>query len=231
MKLTKRFFPGLYRIFGRNTFSQAGEDAVLEYLWYRKGIKAPKYLEIGVCDPRIGNNTYLYTLRGGKGVLVEANPSIIGWIKRERPRDLVINMGVATDMQSTEAEFYIFDIPAINTFNKEEAQKRIAHGRKLLNTIKVPLITINTLIEKYFSTYPDYLSIDIEGLDYDVLANLDYSRFPIPVICVETCSYSEGLYIEKDTRFKDLLESNGYMIYADTFLNSIFVHKEWFNKN
>ena len=117
----------------------------------------------------------------------------------------------------------------MNTFNKKEAEQRVASGKfKIINTVKVPLTNINSIIKENFSSFPDLLSIDIEGLDLDVLKTLDYRKYPIPVICVETCTYSENHIHPKDKSIAEFMESKGYEVYADTYINTIFVNKEWF---
>lgn len=151
-------------------------------------------------------------------------------IKKVRPEDKVINAGVSTE-SNKEADFYIFDIPAISTFDKKEAEYREIQGiHKIVKTIKVPLITINDIIKENFSTYPDLLSIDIEGLDLSVLKTLDFVAYPIPVIVVETCTYSENHIRPKDRSIIDFMLTKDYEIYADTYVNTIFVNKKWFYK-
>ena len=92
------------------------------------------------------------------------------------------------------------------------------------------MVNINTLIAENFDDYPDLLSIDIEGLDLAVLKSLDYEKYPLPVICVETCTYSENHIRPKDPTIADFLSGKGYEVYADTYINTIFVNKKWFYK-
>jgi hypothetical protein len=101
---------------------------------------------------------------------------------------------------------------------------------KLNEVVKVPLISINKIIKENFESFPDFLSIDIEGLDLDVLKSLDFNHYPIPVICVETCKYSENHIRPKDHSISDFLLTKGYEVYADTYINTIFVYKKWFDK-
>lgn len=220
------FFKG-YTIFARNTFSQTGEDTIIDYLFRQSGTLKPAYLELGVHHPWNGNNTFKFYLRGAKGVLVEADETLIPFIKKMRPEDKVLNTGVNFTGES-EAEFYIFNEKSINTFNREEALIREENGNKIQSITKVPLKSINELIAENFQGYPDILSIDIEGLDYEVLLQLDEQRFPIPVICAEICTYSLNHIKGKDQRIIDLLSSKGYFLYADTYINGIFVHEQWF---
>jgi len=213
------------------TYSQAGEDGILNFLFADKKQQNIQYLDIGTNVPNFCNNTYLFYLKGHRGVCVEANQSLIPLIMEVRPEDKVINAGVSPDETNKEADFYIFEADANSTFDKAEAERRAAYGTyKILKTVKVQLIHINNLIKENFSTYPDLLNIDIEGLDLDVLQSLDYKKYPIPVICVETCMYSENHIRPKDQSIAEYLMNEGYEIYADTYINTIFVNKKWFYK-
>lgn len=214
-----------------NSYSQTGEDAVVSFLFTDKKMTKVSYLDIGTNIPDECNNTYLLYKRGNRGVCVEADKTLIPIIQKVRPDDKIINVGVAVS-DYDEADFYIFDISAINTFDKDEAESRAAHGTyKIKEVVKVPLININKIIEENFITFPDFLSIDIEGLDLDVLKSLDFDHFPIPVICVETCTYSENHVRPKDYSIVEFVTSKGYEVYADTYINTIFVNKNWFYKS
>ncbi len=170
----------------------------------------------------------MFYTNGSRGVCVEADETLIGEIRKKRPGDKVLNYGVATGQQEA-ADFFIFDIPGLNTFDKEEAKKREAFGTvKVIRVVTVPLVHINKLVKENFDRYPDFLSLDIEGLDLDVLKSLDYTTYPIPVICVETCMYSENNIRPKDNSIAEFLCQQGYEIYADTYINTIFVNKKWF---
>jgi len=211
------------------SYSQAGEDCIVNFLFSQLGITSPTYLELGVYHPKTGSNTYKFYTNGGKGVLVEADKTLIHEIKDLRPNDIILNYGVGTG-ESAEAEFYIFEEPAHSTFDKSEADNRVKTGSyKLLRTEKVKLKNINTILSENFKTVPHFLSIDIEGLDLSVLKTLDFNKFPIPVICAETCTYSENHIKPKDKTIHDFMLNMGYFIYADTYINTIFVNSNWFH--
>jgi FkbM family methyltransferase len=212
------------------SYSQAGEDAVLSFLFTDYGKSRIEYLDLGTNIPDYGNNTYKFYRNGSRGVCVEANASLIENIKKIRPEDVIINAGVSPESNG-EADFYIFDIPAISTFDKKEAEYRVSQGiRKIVKTVRVPLITINDLIKNNFSIFPDLLSIDIEGFDLGVLKTLDFITYPVPVIVVETCTYSENHVRPKDRSIIDFMLTKDYEVYADTYVNTIFVNKNWFYK-
>jgi FkbM family methyltransferase len=210
------------------SYSQAGEDAVLRFLFGDKGLRHISYLDVGTNIPDFTNNTYLFYLSGSSGVCVEADRTLIPHIQKVRPRDTVLNVGVSTD-EATNGDFYIFDIKGISTFDKAEAEQRAASGHfKLREIVKVKLMDINSILHENFARRPDLLSIDIEGLDLAVLKTLDFERYRIPVVCVETCRYSENHVRPKDPAIGEFLGTKGYEVYADTYINTIFVDKAWF---
>jgi hypothetical protein len=219
----------LYPNYSKDSFSQAGEDVIIDFLFQTVDISKPVYLELGTNNPYSGNNTYLFYLRGAKGVLVEADCTVIPLIQKIRPKDKILNIGVGLINQK-ESDFYIFETIGLSTFSKEDAEIRQKTGKnKIINVIKVPLKSINEIIAENFDIYPDFLSIDIEGLDLSVLKTLDFNKYPIPVICAETCVYSENHIKPKDNSIIEFMLSKGYFVYADTYINSIFVNIEWFN--
>ena len=231
MSIIRRAFSKLIRLMlspvSLRSYSQAGEDAVIRFLFSDKNITNISYLDIGTNIPDLTNNTYLFYLSGSSGVCVEADKSLIEQIRKTRPRDKVLNVGVAAYAES-EAEFYIFN-HGMNTFDKVEAKLRSKSGRfKILETVRVKLIDINTVISENFEERPDFLSLDIEGLDLSVLKALDFTRYPIPVICVETCMYSETNIRPKDLSIIEFMNTKGYEVYADTYINTIFVNRNWF---
>jgi FkbM family methyltransferase len=212
------------------SWSQAGEDAVLRFLFADRRISRISYLELGTNIPNGGNNTYLFYCNGSRGVCVEADKTLIPTIRKVRPEDKILNVGVAVENRN-EADFYILDCTGMSTFDKDEAEKRAASGNfKIVEVVKVPLVDINTVIRDNFDRYPDLLSIDIEGLDLPVLKTLDFEKYPIPVICAETCMYSENHIRLKDNSIAEFMVSRGYEVYADTYINTIFVNKDWFYK-
>lgn len=69
--------------------------------------------------------------------------------------------------------------------------------------------------------------MDVEGLELDILMQMDFSKEGAYVICVETLEYSEEFDGEKDRRIISFLKENGYVIYADTYINTILVKEKW----
>jgi len=211
------------------SYAQAGEDRILNYLFSTMGIEKPSYLDIGANLPKMFNNTFLFYERGGAGVCVEADPALFDDLSKVRERDKCLNIGITFDNRK-EADFYVFPIPALNTLSKEEAEFRAENGSyKIEKIIKIPLKTINEVLEENFEKTPDLISIDVEGIDLQILKSLDFDKYRPLVICVETITYSENRTEKKIVEILDFVTSKGYFVYADTHINTIFVNEEKFN--
>jgi FkbM family methyltransferase len=212
-----------------NSYSQAGEDRIVEYLFSSMGINEISYIDIGANDPVNGNNTYHFYNKNNKGVLVEPDSIYHNRMKETRPDDLLINAAIS-DEENEKADLYVFDVPALNTLSKEEADQRIRSGvYKLIEKRRIEQITIETIIKKYLKNRcPELISLDVEGVDYKVLNSFDFEKYPVPVWIVETCAYSETHIKPKVTSIIDLMLSKGYFVFADTYINTVFVKNSWF---
>lgn len=229
-KIIRLVRPSAATCYQYKTYSQAGEDAVLSFLFHEKKLPRITYLDLGTNKPIWGNNTYLFYTRGSRGVCVEADSTLISSITQERPGDTVLNLGVNIRGDGEVfADFFIFNEPGLNTFDQKEAASREALGTfKVIRTDRVRLITLSEIIDQYCGQIPDLLSIDIEGLDLPVLKSLDFSKYPVPVICAETCTYSENHVRPKNDALIEFMTQSGYFVYADTYINTIFVRAGWF---
>ena|ERR1700733_14551923 len=210
------------------SFSQAGEDQVVRYLFEMLNIARPTYLDIGTNHPIIGNNTYYFYMRGSKGVCVEPDPGYHALIGKKRGRDVVLQAGIGCE-EEAEALLYIFPHPysGWNTFSGEEAiNRRKESGVAFVNTLKIPLVTINSVIEKHFDPHPNFISIDVEGMDLDILRSLDFTRFRPEVICAETITFSTRNEERKLDDIAIFLKDEGYFVFGDTRINTIFCRED-----
>src|SRR5439155_8551863 len=93
MRLLDRLLFKLFKV--ERTYSQAGEDRILRFLFNSLSKASISYLDIGTNHPSMGNNTYLFYSSGSRGVCVEPNPEMGRLIKRMRPRDKYLNVGIS----------------------------------------------------------------------------------------------------------------------------------------
>jgi FkbM family methyltransferase len=207
----------------RLSYAQQGEDLVMQAVFERLGIARPRYLDIGAFHPSIGSNTFWFYVRGSRGVLVEPNPPMAALLRKARPEDVVLDVGVSVDAR-TEADYYVLrDRPQLNTFSREQADRYVAEAGPgtIEAVVRLKLRAVNEILAEHFADAPpDLLSIDVEGLDLPLLQTLDFSRHRPAVVCVETLVYGTS---EQREPTHELLRGLGYAVRAGTFVNTIFV--------
>jgi FkbM family methyltransferase len=186
------------------------------------------YLDIGAHHPTYLSNTYLFYLTGGRGVCVEPDPSLFEEFTRKRPKDVNLNCGVGAF--PGEAEFFVMSSSTLNTFSRVEAERYQSYGKQRIEkTIRVALEPVNAILEKHFDTCPNLVSLDVEGMDYLILQNFNFEKFRPEVFCLETLSYTEDKSERKLTEIINLMHERGYLTYADTYINTIFVDNAAWN--
>lgn len=211
------------------SYSQCGEDLIIQYVFRLRGIGMPTYIDIGANDPFFLSNTAIFYRRGCRGINIEANPNLIQNFDKYRPDDINLNIGVSS--VESELEFYIMNDPTLSTFSKEECDNFIkSGGYKLLEIKRIKTNTLQDIINKYYNgIYPDLMSIDIEGLDFEVLKSIEYNSNSPKIICVEAADYSPIGAGQRRAELIDFLREKGYYEYANTGLNAIMVRNDfWF---
>ena len=78
----------------KESFSQAGEDMCINFLFNSKNINSINYLELGAYDPCSASNTYFFYKNGNNGILIEADSNRIHKIKEKRPKDKVLSFSL-----------------------------------------------------------------------------------------------------------------------------------------
>jgi FkbM family methyltransferase len=211
---------------GRWSYAQQGEDLIVGNILDAIGIDKPSYLDVGAFDPVELSNTYALYKKGCRGVLVEPNPAKTRRLNRVRPRDRTLNIGVGISPERTTGDYYMIGGPSLgslNTFSKKEAEQvGAASGgvHYLEKVIQLPLENINTIMQQQFGGAPNFLSVDTEGFDLDILRSLNFGRYRPDVICVETLEVASDVV---NVDILSLLDSMRYSVRGATFVNTIFV--------
>ncbi len=207
----------------QQSYAQCGEDLIVAFILGKLGFETMTYMDIGAYRPIEINNTYYFYESGFSGVLVEPNPAICKELRRVRPRDTTLEAGIGIS-DVNEADFYMMTDPSWNTFSKEEAdhQVKISGGKiSIEKVIKMPLLDINRVMREHFpGGAPTYLSIDAEGIHFDLAKAIDYENQRPTVICIETLVTGTVRKMPEIARF---FYSKGYVQRGETFVNGIFV--------
>ncbi len=209
---------------GESSWSQCGEDRVMDYLaCVILKIPSPTYLDIGAHQPWYLSNTALFYSKGSQGYLIEPDKSLAAKLRQERPRDTVYEFGIAKE--SGRLEFFQMSEPTLNTMSETEAIRMEKMGLTIVAKSHIQVVGINELlVEMKIKCWPDILSLDVEGLDLEIVEAVDFSQSGPKLICLETVAY-DPISGKKDTRLADILKTKGYLQVADTWINSIFVQE------
>lgn len=220
-------YPAAARTSLLDSFSQAGEDRVVRFLFDVLGISHPSYLDVGAYHPFHLSNTALLHLSGSRGVNVEPDPRGVELFRRHRPEDVTLGVGVGPT--SGELAFYRLSNPTLSTFDRDAAEQAVASGAgriEIVEVLPVPVRTVADVLTE-LGARPDFLSLDAEGLDRDILRTLPTWPARPVVVCVELLRYAGTL--ADATREEGLLEDMselGYDLVADTWVNAVLVDRE-----
>jgi len=227
----KRLIPTVGDRNFRKSFSQSGEDMIIDYIFRTIGVNQPSYIDIGAHHPeRLSNTAYFYE-NGSSGINIEPDPMLFEAFGKLRKRDINLNIGVGEN--SATLDFYCLSASALNTFSKEEAERMCGkYGYEVTRVIPIQVRTLKDIINSEAKgVFPDFLTLDVEGLDDMILSQVDFENNGPKVICVETISFEEDGTGVKNDEMVEFLKSKGYLMYADTYINSIFVKEHlWIRK-
>ncbi len=208
---------------GRLSYAQEGEDLLLARLFGNQ-IKSGFFVDIGAHHPVRYSNTYYFYRRGWTGLNVDALPGTANLFRRMRPKDITVECGIGA--KEGFLTYFAFNEPALNTFSEQEAAKKNHPPYYVINKIQLPVMTLAQLLDRQLpqGRTIDFMSVDTEGLDHEVIASNDWNRFRPKVLLVELLNTRlENLQSNPTAQ---LLQGVGYKIYAKTYNTFFFVDKE-----
>lgn len=195
----------------RISFSQFGEDLILQHLLPDKGF----YIDVGANHPVTHSNTWLFYRNGWRGITVEPNPELASLHRVRRPRDVVL--AAAVGRKRGRGAFVRGDSHLTNRVEPLPTRQR----EKESGT--VPILTLGQILLKHLSpgTEVDLLNVDCEGMDLDVLAGNDWKKCRPKVICAEAKTRLE------EKTLTGFLRQKGYNPHARVFYSLIFLRQDW----
>ena len=174
----------IFDLDARLCWGQEGEDIVLRELF--AGQKKGFYVDVGAHHPTRYSNTYYFYTQGWRGLNIDAMPGSMKKFIQTRPRD--INVEAAVSKNEVDLVYHIFNIGAVNTFDEEKALEAINSGNfKLISKTTIRTRKLIDLLNRHLpaGTRIDFMSVDVEGLDLDVLESNDWEKYRPRVILIE----------------------------------------------
>jgi FkbM family methyltransferase len=179
------------------------------------------YVDVGAHHPYRYSNTYLFYKQGWHGINIDAMPGSMTLFNDKRPRDLNIECGIG--LNKSTMKFHVFNEPAVNTFDEELARARCNNVWHINSVVEVPVLPLRYILNEHLliGQKIDFLTVDVEGLDLDVLMSNDWEKYRPSVVLAETYGLSyEDLALDRLTKY---MHSVGYVVYSKTVNTTFFV--------
>lgn len=215
----RRVLDSISDVYATKSYSQEGEDMILRRIF--EGEAKGYYVDVGAHHPRRYSNTNYFHGCGWSGINIEPNPDAIRLFQRDRPRDVNLQLGISD--KSGSLTYHVFDEPALNTFDVSLAKSRVENTPyKIVKLIEIRVERLGDVLAAHLPAAQriDFLSIDVEGLDFQVLQSNDWGRFRPRCVLVEALGTSlDGV---RDTHVYAFMVRQGYELLAKTFNTLIF---------
>lgn len=179
------------------------------------------FVEIGAANGIDLSNTFLLEkFYSWKGILVEPATVFAQEIQENRPKASIETLCIWSDSIST-LNFNETKFPEFSTLDSFTNIDKHRYNRRKGKIYKVKTISINDLLKKHNAPKViDYLSVDTEGSEYEILKNLDFEKYIFRVITVE------HIYGKNRQLINDLMVKNGY----SRKFEELSLYEDWYTK-
>lgn len=196
------------------SYSQHGEDLLIDLLLGHK--QNGYYLDIGANDPFFNSNTNRFYNKGWNGVNIEPNKIAFEKIQSVRRRDKNVNVAIS----DTRGELLFYELENDTTVSTLDYSSAVRMSQMLGLPIierKVKTLTLQDVFNNYIEKPVDFLTVDAEGHDLNVLKGNGWNDFRPSLIIIESNNDFE--------RIREFLESVDYLHIFSNLYNSIFIDK------
>ncbi len=181
------------------------------------------YIDVGAGHPVYDNVSFAFYLRGWRGITVEPNPRLARLNRAVRPRDL--NRQMLVGAAAGEATLYMFsEFHGLSTMVESQARAAEREVGRSPEPVRLPVTTLTALCEGAAPTRIDFLKIDVEGAEGDVLRGADFQRFRPRIIVIEAIVPLD--LSQSWEAWEPLLTQNGYAFVWHDDLNRFYVADE-----
>lgn len=201
------------------SYSQNGEDIIIQKYF---GDKIGTVLDCGANDGITLSNSYALIETGWSGIMIEPSESVFKKLQSvHKYNEKIVCFNCAILDKEGEMDFFESgshlspdDFSLLSTLKKTEVDKWRGSGTNF-NEKKVQAITFKTLLEKSPYKKFDFITIDIEGYDFELLSQIDLNEVGCKLLCIETNSLEDDKYIAYCEKF-------GMKVHHKTYENLIF---------
>jgi len=165
----------------KTSYSLTSIDLLVSHIFknQNKGV----FIDVGCNHPIYNNNTYLLYKKGWRGINIDLDKKSIDLFNLFRKYDYNQNIAVSSKFEDTELYFY-HDKSPINTINKKTADFQNAQYKEI-KTIKTQILDSIITNSPFVDKKIDFLSIDVEGHELEVLKGFDFKKYSPKIIVIE----------------------------------------------
>ena len=214
----------------KTSYSLNGVDLIIDYIFKDK--KKGFYLDIGAQHPISNNNTFLLFKKGWKGINIDLDKKNIDLFKIARPKDINLNYAISDVKKEVDLFFYHESSP-INTLSKNVSSFQKAKVKEIK---KIQTKVLNDVLNDInLQNHIDYMNIDVEGYEDQVLKGFNIQKFKPSVVSIEYLDLNMKKLEFRNNDINNLLNSDLYKYFIQNnyyFVNwlhgdLIFVHKNF----
>jgi FkbM family methyltransferase len=163
------------------------------------------FIELGANDGLNQSNTALFEFsRGWKGILIEPSVNAFNKCKAVRPNSICLNMACVSDTyvgDSIEGDFNGSMMSSVNGIRRGNAE-----------LVRVQVSTLEKILDSHQVKTIDFLSLDTEGYEHDILRGLNLKKYRPKYILIEIYSkqYSELVAFLEENKYILMCNLSGY---------------------
>jgi len=172
------------------------------------------FVEVGANDPVAGSQTLLLEQNGWRGVLVEPQAALCEKLRLERNNSKVFQVACSGPEREGEALLHVGALSGLSTLEKQID----SHGTQFVGKERVKVTTLDKVLQTAGVAQIDFLSLDVEGHEIEVMRGLDFEKFKPSLILIE-----DGV---RDLSKHNYLKSCGYKLVKRTSINNWYVPRE-----
>jgi hypothetical protein len=204
----------------RECYSQCGEDLILNRIFRDK--KDGFYVDVGANNPFEQSNTQFFYKLGWKGINIDAMPSSMKVFNRVRSRDINLELPISDSEEALQ--YHIFETSFFNSFAPEP---EVLKNEKLLEVKEISATSLEKVFDAYIGSRTiDFMTVDVEGWDLNVLRSNNWSKYRPSVLITEMLDVPAGIVSE--TAMARYMDSIQYVFFCNTSTNALFLEKDFY---
>tara|TARA_Y100000389_G_scaffold94455_1_gene91097 strand:+ start:991 stop:1788 length:798 start_codon:yes stop_codon:yes gene_type:complete len=183
------------------------------------------FLEVGAVDGIICSNTLFFEKElGFSGIMIEPTKEQYDRLVVNRPKCFNVNSCIS-DSNKKVTMIISEKQPLVNSVSHSVSDNNYKQFN-YTSSMSVSTTTISEITNKYMSPYIDFMSIDVEGHELELLNSIDWN-IEIYLICIELDEHNK----DKDQKCRNILLEKGFVFRHRLIINEFWENPNYFRKD